>query len=184
MLGGNHASSLTRIESASDGPHEPRKYGCTMPGWSRAGWTTAHVPSTMSWRAKRRSEPCSGVAEQPLVGVLALAEGGGEVDVDVDVLAVEVRPRRLGLQHERDPVVLAEPEPDQVALRRGPAGFVEQHAAAARAARSTASVAFCGQRLADADVPRHAGPAPRVDLEAGRGERLDVESGATPGSSR
>ena len=40
-----------------------------------------------------RAMPCEGVADQPLVGVLPLAERGGEVDVDVDVLAVEVRPR-------------------------------------------------------------------------------------------
>ena len=32
-----------------------------------------------------------GIADQPLVRVLALAERGGEVDVHVDVLAVEMR---------------------------------------------------------------------------------------------
>ncbi len=72
--------------------------------------------------------PVQRIAEQTLVGVLALTERSGEVNIDVDLLAVHVGARRLGLQCEGDTITLAEPQPDQVAARWRATGFVEQHA--------------------------------------------------------
>ena len=80
-----------------------------------------------------------GVVEQPLVGLVALAEGGGEVDADVDLLAVEVRPRRLGLQGEGDAVGLAQPEADQVAPGGGPPASSNSNCGGSRSS-TTASV--------------------------------------------
>ena len=45
------------------------------------------------------------VVEESLVGLVALAEGGREIDSDVDVLAVEVWSGGLGLQREGDAVL-------------------------------------------------------------------------------
>ena len=49
------------------------------------------LDDVLAGEASRRS--VDGVVEQALIGLVALAEGGGEVDADVDLLAVEVRDR-------------------------------------------------------------------------------------------
>ena len=54
------------------------------------------LDDVLAGEAARRA--VEGVVEQPLVRLVALAEGGGEVDADVDLLAVEVRTGRLRLQ--------------------------------------------------------------------------------------
>ena len=151
---------------------------------SSAGCTIRHVCSTTSSRAKRRGEPGDRVVEQPLVRLAALAERGGEVDGDVDVLAVEVRPGRLGLQGERDAVVLAEPEAHQVACRRRPAGLVEQQA---RRLAELDDHLGGGSRQAPCRSGRTtARPAHRHESISRRAATnvSTVESGATPGSSR
>ena len=111
------------------------------------------------------------VVEEPLVGLLALAECRCEVDRDVHVLAVEMRSWRLGLKGERDAVTLAEAEPDQVAAGGRAAAFVEQQA---RWFPELDDDLGCGggQGLAGPEVPRHPGPPPRVDLQLGGSERL------------
>ena len=70
-----------------------------------------------------------GVLEQPVVRLLAMAEGLGEVDADVDRAGEEVVARRLGLHVEHDAVVGPEAEPEVVRLGP-PAAAGEQHARA------------------------------------------------------
>ena len=116
-----------------------------------------------------------GVLEQPLVRLLAMAEGLGEVDLEVDRAGAEVVARRLGLEVEHDAVVGPEAEPQVVRLGR-------RRAAARRTAAGAAlelDHRLGGgdrQGLARPDQPRHAGPPPRVDLEPQRPRRSRCRS--------
>ncbi len=127
----------------------------------------------MSSRANRRGEPIERVAEQALVRLAPVAERGREVDRDLHRLAVESGPRRLRLERERHAVALAESEPDQVALRGRPTCFVEQQSRRCLQLDDRFGRRL-GETLAGPDVPRHAGPAPRIDLQLSGDERLDL----------
>ena len=132
------------------------------------------LDGVLAGEAPRRAD--EGVAEQPLVRLAPVPERRGEVDRHVHRLAVEVRAWRLRLQRERHTVVLAEAQADEVALRRRSAGLVEQQPRR-RLQLDDRLRRRLRHRLADAGVPRHAGPAPRIDLQPGGDERLDVRVG-------
>ena len=144
-----HARLLSRPTTA--GTSCRRRGGCGRPprdptNRPRTGTPARSSPASAPDRrsatsARRRPRGRSAaasrerVAEQPLVRLAAIAERRGEVDRHVHRLAVEVRPRRLGLQRERHAVVLAEPEADEVALRASVRRPRRTAAAAAPAAR-------------------------------------------------
>jgi hypothetical protein len=162
---GYQVSSLTRMLSASVGPQDgPAVIECWLD--DAPGAFDNVLPREATQRSLQR------IIEQPLVRVLSLTEGSCEVDVDVDLFTVHIRAGGLGLQGECNAVVLAETQPDQVASGWGPTGLVEQHPRRiAQFNHDLGCVLF--ERFADADVPRDAGPAPRIDLEACRRERFD-----------
>src|SRR3954452_10454414 len=115
----------------------------------------------------------NGVADEPLVGLLALAQGGGEVDRKVHRLAVERLAWRLGLHGHRHAVVAAEAEAHEVAPWGWPALLVEQQPGRFLELDD----GFGGghaQGLARPHVERRPRPPPRIDVQAQRGEGLGV----------
>ena len=116
----------SRIRSASAGPHVPRKYGWMGPGSSSAGWTTRHVRSTTSSRAKRRGEPSrASLSRRSYASCRSPSAAAKSTPTSTSWLS-RCGPGRLRLQGERHAVALAEPEADEVAVGDGAAGLVEQ----------------------------------------------------------
>ena len=117
-----------------------------------------------------------GVLEEPLVRLLALAEDVVEGHLEVDRSGDELVARHLRLEVEHHAVVPAEPEAEVVGVRRGRPGRREQQPG--RGVELDDGLGGGdGQVLAGADEPRHARPAPRVDLHPEGDEGLDVGRG-------
>ena len=134
---------------------------------------TRHVPSTTSWRANRRSEPCrASPIRRSYASCRSPSAAAKSTFTSTSWLSM-CGPGVLACSTNVTPSSLAEPEPHEVAVRRRPTRLVEQHAR--RLAQLDHRLGgILGEGLADADVPGHPGPPPRVDLEARRGERLDL----------
>ena len=112
-----------------------------------------------------------GVADQALVGrpLLAALVPGEQLDG----LAAHRLAGPLGPGAERDRHVRGQPEAQVVAVGR--LDLVEDHLG--RLAQLDQDLGRGHrQRLAGADVDRHAAPAPRVEVEAQRREGLDRSS--------
>ena len=113
------------------------------------------------------------VVDEPFVGLLPGAEDLVVVDLQVDLLGHHPLAGRLGLKMHRDAVVLAESEAQVVRVGQRRAGLLEEQPGRSleldhrfeRGAR---------ERLSGADEERNTRPAPRVDPEPERDERLGV----------
>ena len=117
---------------AGAGPHVPRSYGIYRSGFveERLHDAPRFFHDVLASEAPRR--PDDGVPDQPLVRLGSFTEGCGKIAAKIDALASRGTDRGFGLHRERDPVVLAETETNEVAAGGGAVGvLVEQHAVAA-----------------------------------------------------
>ena len=129
-----------------------------------------------SARAEQRVVAAHRVVDQPLVGLEQVGAATGLVQRELQALLVELHARAgpLAVERQRQLRHVGEVEREVVGAGGAHAGAEREHALGRLAERDRDDAGALGHALAGAQVERHAGPAPVVDLAAQRDERLGV----------
>ena len=160
------------------GPQDPGAYGRTGGGFSSSGFERLPQPLDAFRAREERVVAAHRVVDQPFVRFEQVGRAPGLVQRELQALLVEphARPRALAVERQREPRRVGEVEGEVVRAVRADTGVRGEHALRRLAEHDRDDARALGHPLPGAQVERHAGPAPVVDLAPQRDERLGFRS--------